>query len=103
MIIKFFINIFRLKEVGTKPEELSKVRLLLIGSCRGEEDQKRVNDLKTLAKSLAVDEYCDFMVNFKFELMLNNLAQSAVGIHSMLDEHFGIGVRAQISVFYMPG
>lgn len=68
------------------------MRLVLIGSCRNEDDQKRVEDLKTLAKNLSVESYCDFKLNFKFDLLLTNLAESAVGIHSMLDEHFGIGV-----------
>jgi alpha-1,2-mannosyltransferase len=31
-------------------------------------------------------------LNFSFDTLLNQLAQSAVGIHSMIDEHFGIGI-----------
>lgn len=82
----------RLKDVGTKQEDLNKVKLVLIGSCRNEEDESRVVGLKKLAKELGVEEYCDFKVNFKFDTMLTLLAESAVGIHSMVDEHFGIGV-----------
>ena len=31
-------------------------------------------------------------MNFTFENLLKDVAASAVGIHSMVDEHFGIGV-----------
>lgn len=91
-MIKLFIFFVRLKETGAKPYDLEKVKLVLIGSCRNEEDQKRVDGLKELALRLQVDEYCEFKVNFKFDLLLTHLAEAAVGIHSMVDEHFGIGV-----------
>jgi alpha-1,2-mannosyltransferase len=63
-----------------------------VGSCRNEEDRQRVQSLRDLSKSLKVDDRVDFNINFKFELLLELLAKSAVGIHSMVDEHFGIGV-----------
>lgn len=66
--------------------------MVLIGSCRGEDDRQRVENLKALAKSLSIEDKCEFLVNFKFDLLLDQLAQAAVGIHSMIDEHFGIGV-----------
>jgi alpha-1,2-mannosyltransferase len=68
-----------------------KVKLLIIGSCRDDEDFKRVETLTNLAKSLNVDKYVSFRLNFTFENLLKSLAESAVGIHSMIDEHFGIG------------
>ena len=66
--------------------------MCLIGSCRNEDDQGRVDGLKALAKSLNLEDRVEFKLNFTFENLLKNLAESAVGIHSMIDEHFGIGV-----------
>lgn len=77
----------------TPDEELKKVKLLLIGSCRDKDDENRVENLKKLAKELNVDCYVEFKLNFSFENLLINLAESAVGIHSMIDEHFGIGKK----------
>ena len=65
---------------------------MLIGSCRNDDDYRRVRTLKELAKSLGVEALVDFKLNFTFENLLISLAESAVGIHSMVDEHFGIGV-----------
>lgn len=64
----------------------------MIGSCRDQDDQDRVNNLKNLAKELGVEDKVEFKLNFSFENLLLNLAETAVGIHSMIDEHFGIGI-----------
>merc|ERR1719401_2306752 len=39
------------------------VRLVLIGSCRGEDDQERVDQLQTLARELGVSEEVTFVLN----------------------------------------
>lgn len=85
------LNFIRLKADKISEEELKKVKLLLIGSCRNKEDENRVADLEKLSTNLNVKDIVDIKVNFKFDYLLNYLAQSAVGIHSMIDEHFGIG------------
>ena len=48
--------------------------------------------MKELAKNLNVYDKIEFNLNFSFDILLDQLAQSAVGIHSMIDEHFGIGI-----------
>jgi alpha-1,2-mannosyltransferase len=65
---------------------------MLIGSCRNEDDYKRVRNLKELAKNLGLEHKVEFKLNFTFDNLLISLAESAVGLHSMVDEHFGIGV-----------
>lgn len=64
---------------------------MLIGSCRDKDDENRVENLKNLSHELKVNDHVEFKLNFSFENLLINLAESAVGIHSMIDEHFGIG------------
>ena len=72
---------------------------MLIGSCRDKDDENRVENLKKLSQELNVYDQVEFKLNFSFENLLINLAESAVGIHSMIDEHFGIG-NIFISLFY---
>ncbi len=65
--------------------------MFIIGSCRNEDDLKRADALSELSKALGIEKHVELKLNFKFEYLLNYLSQSAVGIHTMIDEHFGIG------------
>jgi len=85
------------------------VRLILIGGCRDKVDEQRVQDLKDLCKHLSVEDNVDFKVNFKvstqtiffscqflqvnipFDELKEQIADGLIGIHSMWNEHFGIG------------
>ena len=66
-------------------------RLLLVGSCRNHGDMQRVQQLKELAGSLGVGDKVVFHLNVSFEELQQLLASSAVGLHAMWNEHFGIG------------
>jgi len=88
MQIKLFQKF--LKNVGSKNKD--KYKLFLVGSCRGEDDELRVNELKALAKELKIDRSVNFIVNISYEALLDLLSESVVGLHTMKDEHFGIGV-----------
>lgn len=88
MQIKLFQKF--LKDAGAKNKE--KYKLFLVGSCRGEDDERRVKELKALAKELKVDRSIQFIVNISYESLLDLLSESVVGLHTMKDEHFGIGV-----------
>jgi alpha-1,2-mannosyltransferase len=83
-----FLN--NLKEQNEQVKDMESIKLVLIGSCRDEQDQQRVEMLKNLAKSLKIEDKVEFKLNFKFETLLDLLSKSAVGIHSMINEHFGI-------------
>ena len=84
--------LLRLKDdMKVSETELNKVKLILIGSCRNDEDQARVDNLKELSRTLGVSDKVEFYLNFSFEKLIDVLTQSAVGIHSMINEHFGIG------------
>ena len=69
-----------------------KVKLMLIGSCRNKDDEQRVEDLKWLCKELCVESFVEFKLNLSFHDLKQSLADSVVGLHSMKEEHFGIGV-----------
>ena len=68
-------------------------KLVLVGGCRTEADAARVRDLKEKAKDLGLGEdQVDFLVNVPYSTIKDLLSQAVVGIHTMVDEHFGIGV-----------
>jgi len=67
-------------------------RLVLIGSCRGKEDEARVNNLKEEARKLQINMFVEFALNVPFDELLSHLIDATVGMHTMRDEHFGIGV-----------
>ena len=69
-----------------------KYKLLLVGSCRGKGDEDRVALLKIEAKKLNINKTVKFHLNVSYEELLDLLMESTVGIHTMKDEHFGIGV-----------
>ena len=70
---------------------INNVLLDIIGSVRNENDEKLLEGLRTLAKSLGVERFITFSKNVKFPVLLEKLEQATIGIHSMWNEHFGIG------------
>ncbi|KAF7302656.1 hypothetical protein HMN09_00900200 [Mycena chlorophos] len=72
--------------------EYSKVELILIGGCRNEQDQARVDGLRQLAQDLGVQDRVTFRLNEPYPSMLAYLRRASVGLNTMLDEHFGINV-----------
>lgn len=80
------------------PEEIfERTTLVLIGSCRNDEDQIRVKDLKDLSKHLSLENNVEFKVNVTYEELLEEFKKAYIGIHTMLDEHFGISVVEQMA------
>ena len=67
-------------------------RLVLVGGCRNDGDAKRVEELRTLARELEITEKVDFKLNVSFSELKDLMAAATVGLHTMRDEHFGIGL-----------
>lgn len=74
-----------------KEEVWSKTTLVLIGSVRNEDDERRVNDLRRLSEELDLVQNVEFHLNVSFEELKKQLAEGLIGIHTMWNEHFGIG------------
>lgn len=68
------------------------VKLILIGSCRGEDDQERVDQLQKLARELGIQDDVEFVLNQPYSVLKDYLGWASVGLHTMWNEHFGIGV-----------
>jgi alpha-1,2-mannosyltransferase len=82
---------------------LKHAKLVLIGSCRGADDEARLEYLRQLAaspeyqlnktSSPSHDDRVAFVVNQKYTVIQDWLQRRAsVGIHTMWNEHFGIGI-----------
>ena len=67
-------------------------RLVLVGSCRNEQDEARVQELRRVVSQLDLDDYVEFRVNASREELDMLLRTSLLGIHTMWNEHFGIGI-----------
>ncbi|XP_024866684.1 GDP-Man:Man(3)GlcNAc(2)-PP-Dol alpha-1,2-mannosyltransferase isoform X2 [Kryptolebias marmoratus] len=68
------------------------LRLVLIGGCRNQEDEERVLMLRGLCQELGVSDLVDFKLNIPFEELKRELVSATIGLHTMWNEHFGIGV-----------
>jgi len=68
------------------------VKLALVGSCRGPADEGRVEELRNLAQTLDISKSVEFVLNRPYPELKQYLGRASVGIHTMWNEHFGIGV-----------
>ena len=68
------------------------IKLVLIGSCRNDDDNARVSELRKLAKSLNIDNCVEFVLNQPYPVLKSWLGRASIGLHTMWNEHFGIGV-----------
>lgn len=73
------------------PHIKSSVVLVLIGSCRHEEDYNRVEKLKKLCTNLEIEKNVEFRINITFEEILKEMENADLSLHTMWNEHFGIG------------
>ena len=66
--------------------------MILIGSVRHEEDQRRVDQLRALVDNLNITEEVEFKLNINFTELKDHLNKAMIGLHTMWNEHFGIGI-----------
>lgn len=82
----------KMRNIAEGRDQLTDFKLILVGSCRGKEDQDRVKILRELAESLNVTENVEFVLNQPFPVLKDYFGTASVGLHTMWNEHFGIGV-----------
>lgn len=71
---------------------MQPVTLVLLGGMRNDADRARVDALRALAAELGIASRVQFVLNASLSVLHEHLAAAAVGIHTMWNEHFGIGV-----------
>ncbi|KAM8855704.1 GDP-Man:Man(3)GlcNAc(2)-PP-Dol alpha-1,2-mannosyltransferase-like [Spinachia spinachia] len=88
--IRAFHKLLDRKKEETGARE--SLRLVLIGGCRNQEDEERVLMLRGLCQELDVADRVDFKLNVPFKELKRELVEATIGLHTMWNEHFGIGV-----------
>ena len=87
---------------GVPKDQKASYKLLLVGSCRNQGDKDRVEALQKLCSSLDVTDNVEFRLNVSFGDLKSLMASSLVGLHTMWNEHFGIGkVKGQTFVILL--
>ena len=74
------------------PELRPTTKLKLVGSCRNDDDEARLALLKKMVQELGLATNVEFAVNVPYSTIKTCLEESSVGIHTMWNEHFGIGI-----------
>ena len=64
----------------------------MIGSCRNDDDRQRVDALKKLVQELQLEETVQFNINPPYSELQKAMQTASIGIHTMRQEHFGIGI-----------
>ncbi|BGP09845.1 GDP-Man:Man(3)GlcNAc(2)-PP-Dol alpha-1,2-mannosyltransferase [Rhodotorula toruloides] len=83
---------FLLSSPTLSPTLKARVKLVCAGSVRNEADAQRVEALRALARELGVEDKVKFVVNAEYGEICNWMGKASVGLHTMVDEHFGITV-----------
>ncbi|KAF9335904.1 asparagine-linked glycosylation protein [Podila minutissima] len=78
------------------------VQLVMLGSARNASDQARIQQLKDKSVELGISDNVTFVVNAPFSELQSWLARAKIGIHAMLDEHFGIGIVEYMAAGLIP-
>jgi len=75
------------------PEHKAAAKLVMVGGCRNDGDEARVASLRTAMATLGLtDKHVEFRLNVSFPDLQAALGEATIGLHTMKDEHFGIGV-----------
>lgn len=90
------------KALSKLDEGLPKPKLQLVGSCRNNADENRLQKLKEKAAKLNVENDVEFHKNIMYRDLVTLLGAATAGIHSMTDEHFGISVVEYMAAGAIP-
>ena len=82
----------RMLKLAREKRKVCDAKLILVGSCRGKGDQERVEKLRVLTQSLGISDSVEFVLNQPFPVLKEYFSRASVGLHTMWNEHFGIGV-----------
>ncbi|XP_022222868.1 GDP-Man:Man(3)GlcNAc(2)-PP-Dol alpha-1,2-mannosyltransferase [Drosophila obscura] len=84
---------YELRTLLAQEESLwNKIRLVIVGSCRNKDDYDRLKNMEDLAKHLSLENCVQFHVNVSYDDLLRLFQSAHIGIHTMWNEHFGIGI-----------
>jgi len=90
------------EEKKTETDPALNASLRVVGGCRGAADVTRLSSLRSLAKALNVEDSVEFHVDVSFDKLRELLAGATAGLHTMVDEHFGICVVEYMAAGAIP-
>ena len=95
------------KKKKTRPDAddadpAARALLRVVGGCRGAADEARLASLRALAAELRVEDSVEFHVDVPFATLRELLAGATAGLHTMVDEHFGICVVEYMAAGAVP-
>ncbi|SOV05122.1 related to ALG11 - required for asparagine-linked glycosylation [Ustilago sp. UG-2017a] len=85
-------ELFATENSGDSSRSTPPVKLLIMGSSRNTEDERRISLLRSLSANLGLDKDVEFIVNATWSAVTERLGDASVGLSTMKDEHFGINV-----------
>lgn len=65
---------------------------MVVGSCRHEDDFERKRSLEQLVRKLSLEKSVDIRHNISYDDLVRCYQTASIGLHTMWNEHFGIGV-----------
>ncbi|KAL3500303.1 hypothetical protein ACH5RR_039396 [Cinchona calisaya] len=81
---------------------IPRPKIQFVGSCRNEADDRRLQKLQDQAVELKVADNVEFHKNVMYSDLVKLLGGAVAGIHSMIDEHFGICVVEYMAAGTIP-
>ena len=80
----------------------ARALLRVVGGCRGAADEARLASLRALAAELRIEDSVEFHMDVPFATLRELLAGATAGLHTMVDEHFGICVVEYMAAGAVP-
>lgn len=91
-----------LKKLKSRSYKIDNAMLIFVGGCRDDGDRQRLEDLKQSVKDLEIEKSVKFIVDASYDELRRQLSHASVGIHSMVDEHFGICIVEYMAAGAVP-
>ncbi|OUS47655.1 hypothetical protein BE221DRAFT_190618 [Ostreococcus tauri] len=91
-----------LKKMKNRSTNIENAILVFVGGCRDKADRERLADLKQSVKDLELEDSVQFHVDAPYDVVRRELSRASIGLHAMLDEHFGICVVEYMAAGAIP-
>lgn len=82
----------RMREGGLASQAALGVHIKFVGGCRNAQDRERMAQLQEYADARGVGDSVEFRPDVPMGELHGILSAAVAGLHSMVDEHFGISV-----------
>lgn len=83
---------YELRTLLNNDENLwNRVKLIIVGSCRNQEDRDRVKNMQDFSKHLSLENSVEFKINVSYQELIQCYQSATIAIHAMWNEHFGKG------------